>query len=214
MKFEAQIREDMAAPQPEFVRSQDLHDSQRFQRVPVVLRGRYMLESRLEYPCETIEMSPGDMSLAAPVKARVGETVIVYLEQIGRFAGAAIGHTEAGFVLSMGLSPMKRDKLADQLTWFANRHAISLPEDRRHDRIVPIMQRTLLRLPDGHETIVKIRDLSISGVGLETEARPSPGARVLIGGTRAVVVRHFVGGIGAEFERPFRPGEINEETRL
>ncbi len=131
-----------------------------------------------------------------------------------RFAGVAVGYTEAGFALTMNLSPMKRDKLADQLTWFANRNATSLPEDRRHDRIVPIMQRTLLRLPDGHEIIVKIRDLSISGVGIETEARPNPGARVFVGATRAVVVRHFAGGIGAEFEKPFRPGEINEETRL
>jgi hypothetical protein len=213
-KLKGADSEDMAFPLPEYGRCQDLRESLRFQRVPVTLRGRYMLESRLEYPCQTIEMSPGDMSLAAPAKAQVGEKVIVYLEQIGRFAGVAIGRTEAGFALTMSLSPTKRDRLADQLTWFANRNAISLPEDRRHDRIVPIMQRTLLRLPDGQETIVKIRDLSISGVGLETEARPVAGARVFIGATRAVVVRHFAGGIGAEFERPFRPGEINEETRL
>ncbi len=109
---------------------------------------------------------------------------------------------------------MKRDKLADQLTWFANRDAVELPEDRRHERIVPLMQRTLLRLPDGRETLVKIRDLSLSGVGLETDARPPAGARITVGATPAVVVRHFPGGVGAKFVTPFSPGQIDEATRL
>lgn len=204
----------MADPQRADDYIHDLSESRRFQRVPVSLFGRYMLESQLEYPCQTIVMSPGDMTLLAPVKARIGEKVIVYLEHIGRFAGVAVAQFEAGFAVAMDLSPMKRDRLADQLTWFANRHAIGTAEDRRHERIVPIMQRTLLRLSDGQEIIVKIRDLSISGVGLETEARPDQGSHILVGATPAIVIRHFAGGIGAEFETPFRPGEIDEGTRL
>ncbi len=49
----------MAVPLSEYGRRQEPRESRRFQRVPVTLRGRYMLESRLEYPCQTIEMSPG-----------------------------------------------------------------------------------------------------------------------------------------------------------
>lgn len=173
-----------------------------------------MLESRREYPCQTIEMSPGDMMLFAPVKAQIGEKVVVYLDEIGRFAGVTMRQTEVGFALSMNLPPMKREKLADQLTWFANRHAFNLPEDRRHERIIPLMQRTLLRTEDGQELIVKIKDISLSGVGIETEARPILGSRIIIGTTPAVVVRHFEGGIGAEFNRPFNVGEIDESTRL
>lgn len=192
----------------------DTDDNRRYQRVPVKLFGRYMLESRREYPCQTLEMSPGDMTLFAPVKAEVGEKVVVYLDEIGRFAGVAIRQIENGFAMTMSLPPMKRDKLADQLTWFANRHAFNLPEDRRHERIVPLMQRTLLRMPDGQELMVKIRDISLSGVGIETDARPVLGARIVVGSTPAVVVRHFEGGIGGEFERPFNVGEIDESTRL
>lgn len=192
----------------------DTDDNRRYQRVPVKLFGRYMLESRREYPCQTLEMSPGDMTLFAPVKAEVGEKVVVYLDEIGRFAGVAIRQIENGFAMTMNLPPMKRDKLADQLTWFANRHAFNLPEDRRHERIVPLMQRTLLRMPDGQELMVKIRDISLSGVGIETDARPALGARIVVGSTPAIVVRHFEGGIGGEFERPFNVGEIDESTRL
>lgn len=192
----------------------DQNENRRFQRVPVTMFGRYMLESRREYPCQTIEMSPGDMTLFAPVKAQIGEKVVVYLDEIGRFAGVAVRQTENGFAMAMTLPPMKRDKLADQLTWFANRHAFNLPEDRRHERIVPLMQRTLLRLPDGQEIMAKIRDISLSGVGIETDARPAVGANIVVGSTPAVVVRHFDSGIGGEFLKPFAAGEIDESTRL
>jgi hypothetical protein len=204
----------MAAIQPQLNYLSDSRENRRFQRVPVSLFGRYMLESRREYPCQTIEMSPGDMTLFAPVKAEIGEKVVVYLDEIGRFAGVALRQTNEGFSLSMNLPPMKRDKLADQLTWFANRHAFNLPEDRRHERIVPLMQRTLVRLSDGQEIIAKIKDISLSGVGIETEARPPLGSAVVIGATQAIVVRHFDGGVGAEFKTPFKAGDIDESTRL
>lgn len=204
----------MPATSPRLQSILDQNENRRFQRVPVVMFGRYMLESRREYPCQTIEMSPGDMTLFAPVKAQIGEKVVVYLDEIGRFAGVAVRQTENGFAIAMTLPPMKRDKLADQLTWFANRHAFNLPEDRRHERIVPLMQRTLLRLPEGQEVMVKIKDISLSGVGIEMDARPQIGARIVVGTTPAIVVRHFDTGIGAEFLKPFVAGEIDESTRL
>jgi hypothetical protein len=194
--------------------SPDFGEERRFQRVQVTLFGRYMLESRQEYPCQTVEMSPGDMILFAPVKAQLGEKVVVYLDELGRLAGVATRQTQTGFEMNFTLPHLKRDRLADQLTWFANRHTIGLPEDRRHERVIPMMRRTVLRLPEGAEHIVKIRDISVSGVGLETELAPPVGARVVIGNTPAVVVRHFPGGIAGEFERPFAANELDESTRL
>ena len=59
-------------------------DRRRHQRVKVTLLGRYMLRDRREFPCQTIDMSPGGVLLFAPVKAEVGERVVVYLDQIGQ----------------------------------------------------------------------------------------------------------------------------------
>ena len=39
--------------------------------------------------------------------------------------------------MTISATPRKRDKLAAQLTWLANRHILGLPEDRRHGRIAP-----------------------------------------------------------------------------
>ncbi len=186
----------------------------RFQRVEVRLLGRYMLESRQEYPCQTEEMSLGDMVLFAPVKAQIGERVVVYLDQLGRFAGVAEARTRTGFAIAMSLSAAKRDRLADQLTWFANRAALHLQEGRRHERITPLMRRSLLRLPNGEERLVKLRDVSLSGVAIETTLQPPIGSQIVVGATPAVVRRHFPGGLGAEFLRPFAPGEIDESVRL
>ena len=36
--------------------------------------------------------------------------------------------------MTISATPRKRDKLAAQLTWLANRHILNLPEDRRHGR--------------------------------------------------------------------------------
>ena len=41
---------------PRIVRPSDLR---RHQRVKVALLGRYMLSDRQEYPCQTIDVSPG-----------------------------------------------------------------------------------------------------------------------------------------------------------
>ena len=186
----------------------------RHQRVPVSLSGRYMLVSREEHPCATVNMSPGGILLVAPVKAQIGERVIVYLDPIGRFAGTAIRQESTGFAMSMNLPPEKRKKLADQLTWLANRDSVGLPEARTHERFVPLMQRSMLRLPNGAEHVVKIKDISISGVGIETAVRPALRSPIVIGKAPAEVVRHFEGGFAAEFTQPFAVGMIDESTRL
>jgi hypothetical protein len=186
----------------------------RHQRVPVNLIGRYMLQSREEHPCETVNISPGGMLLIAPVKAQIGERVIVYLDSIGRFAGTAVRQESTGFAMSMNLPPAKRDKLADHLTWLANRDSVGLPEARKHERFAPLMQRSMLRLPNGTEHMAKIKDISILGVGIETDVLPALESPIVIGKTPAKVVRHFDGGFAAEFTQPFAVGMIDELTRL
>jgi len=191
-----------------------LNGTGRFQKVPVRLFGRFMLESRQEYPCQTASMSPADVVLFAPVKPAFGERVVLYLNDLGRFVGVSDHQSETGFSLKFDLAVEKRDRVADRLIWFANREALRLADNRRHERFVPLMQRALLKLSDEREIIVKILDLSISGVAVATATRPPIGARVVIGSTPAVITRHFAEGFGAEFERQFAPGAINESTRL
>src|SRR5690606_29890709 len=119
-----------------------------FQRVRVKVYGRYMLEDRSEYPCQVIDMSPGDVALRSSKRGALGEKVIVYLDQIGRLEGVVTRSLEDGFAMTIIASERKRDKLAAQLTWLANKHELDLPEDRRHERVSPRNPITTLDLGD------------------------------------------------------------------
>ena len=57
----------------------------RFQRVKVSLLGRYMLTDRREFPCQILEMSPGDAVVVAPVLrfADVGFNADVRITDLG-----------------------------------------------------------------------------------------------------------------------------------
>ena len=112
-------------------------ERRRFQRVKVHLLGRYMLPDRREFPCQIINMSPGGLALLAPGIGNVGDRVIAYLDHIGRVEGRITRIIDNGFAMTVSATARKRDKLAAQLTWLANRDILNLPEDRRHDRIVP-----------------------------------------------------------------------------
>jgi hypothetical protein len=177
-------------------------ERRRFQRVKVHLLGRYMLPDRREYPCQVINMSPGGVALLAPGIGNVGERVVVYLDHIGRVEGKITRLLDNGFAMTVGATPRKREKLAAQLTWLANREILNLPEDRRHDRIVPRNAMGWLKFENGSEMECRIIDLSLSGAALSGAMRPEVGTPVTIGRVQARVVRHLEEGFAIEFGHP------------
>src|ERR1700709_465161 len=147
-------------------------ERRRFQRVKVHLLGRYMLPDRREFPCQIINMSPGGLALLATGFVKVGDRVLAYLDHIGRVEGKITRIIDNGFAMSVGATARKRDKLAAQLTWLANRDILNLPEDRRHDRIIPRNPISILTLEDGSKMTCRIIDMSLSGAGLAAGTPP------------------------------------------
>jgi hypothetical protein len=174
-------------------------ERRRYQRVRVHLLGRYMLPDRREFPCQIINMSPGGLALLAPGIGNVGDRVIAYLDHIGRVEGKITRIIDNGFAMTIAATARKRDKLAAQLTWLANRDILSLPEDRRRDRIVPRNPIAILTLEDGSKMTCRIIDMSLSGAAIAAEARPPLGSLVMIGRVQARVVRNLEDGFGIEF---------------
>ena len=175
------------------------HDRRRNQRMNVHLLGRFMLEDRREYPCQTLNMSPGSMALTTPIVGRVGERVVAYVDHIGRVEGKIVRTYDGGFAMTIIATLRKKDKLAAKLTWLANRHELNLPEDRRHDRVASKVAAATVSLPDGREYLAKIVDISLSGASLAVDIKPPIGSPIIVGKLRARVVRHFDEGIGVEF---------------
>lgn len=189
-------------------------ERRRHQRVAVALLGRYMLSDRQEYPCQSIDMSPGGLAVVAPVLGAIGERVVCYLEQIGRVEGLVTRQYQHGFALGYNVPLIKREKWADQLTWLANRQALGMPEDRRHGRITPKQLRTTMVLPDGTTLAVRLLDISISGAAIISDLRPALGSGITLGSTTGKVVRAFGNGVGVQFDTPLPAEEFGEDFVL
>lgn len=170
-----------------------------FHRVSVNLPGRMMLADRTEYDCMALDMSPGDVVVGARVLPLVGERVIAYIDHLGRLEGQALSVQPDSFVMSITATERKREKLAAQLTWIANRHELGLPEDRRHSRLTPRRTLAQITLEDGRQIPCRLIDLSLSGAAVDMEGRLPIGTPVKLGSMRARVVRHFADGIALEF---------------
>jgi hypothetical protein len=187
-------------------------ERRRFQRVRVNLLGRYMLANRQEYPCQVVDMSPGGMALIAPAAPQTGERVIAYIDHVGRLEGVAVRPFPNGFAMTISATLRKRDKLAAQLTWLANRHLLASPEDRRHGRFVPKNPMTMLVMPNGVNIGCRLIDLSLSGAGIATQQRPPIGALVTVGKVQGRVVRHLDEGFAVEFTRLQHPDFLEESV--
>lgn len=187
-------------------------ERRRFQRVRVNLLGRYMLSDRREYPCQVANMSPGGMALIGPVSGKAGERVIAYIDHLGRLEGTVARLYQNGFAMTFAATPRKRDKLAAQLTWLANRHILNLPEDRRHGRITPRNPVTELTMPNGVRVTSRIIDLSLSGAAIKTDQRPAIGMLIMLGKVQGRVVRHLDEGCAVEFTRLQHPDFLEESV--
>jgi hypothetical protein len=105
----------------------------------------------------------------------------------------------------------RSDKLADQLTWYANRNVLGLPEYRRHKRIELRNPRSVLTLPDGSTIECRGVDVSLSGAAIATKTKLPLGSPVRLGRTPARIVRHLDTGMALEFSRLQNPETLENE---
>ena len=188
--------------------------------VQVDFEGRFLVvASGAEFPCRVAEMSTAEMRFVCDFRPKLSEKVIVYLTELGRFEGYIEQHDPTGFSISMTLTKAKHKKLAEQLVWFGNRDLLEMSESRRHKRIVPLLQWTMVRLELGKEVLAKINDVSAESVKIEVNSnllkgKLIVGSHIFVGSKAAEVTRLFDGGFVAKFDEPFEEGEVTEFIRL
>ncbi len=173
-----------------------------------------MLENKQEFPCRTVDASPGGLLVAGPAKGSVGERVVFYFEELGRLEGMIVRHVDIGFAVALMLPAAKRERVADLLTWMANSDSDDGVASRRHKRIAPKRKHADMLTEGGRTLQVEIVDVSVSGVGLKSATLPSIGSRVEIGRRAGRVVRHFNGGLAVEFARLIPIEEFDEDIIL
>jgi hypothetical protein len=169
-----------------------------------------MLADGQEFPCQVTNMSPGGVALMAAICGGPGERVIAYVDHLGRIEGIVARPLSDGFALSITSSMHKREKLAAQLTWLANRHFV--PEQRRHLRLTPRQPSAQLIFPDGKQIRCRVIDISQSGAGVASNQRPKIGSLISIGTTAARVARYIEDGFAVEFIRLQHPDSLEENV--
>jgi hypothetical protein len=174
-------------------------ERRRFKRVRVDLPGRLFVpaESR-ETPCTILDLSPGGAAVECEGEIAPETPVVLYIDGFGRFEGLAVNRAAGGFGIRFNCSLLKRERVAEQLTLFANKNLVSEADLRRHDR-APAKGFTRFTRADGETVKCEVLDLSLSGVSLKTHVRPPIGEFVLIGQMAGRVARIHENGIGIEF---------------
>jgi hypothetical protein len=174
-------------------------ERRRFRRVRVDLGGRLFVPSdSRECLCKVVDLSPGGASLECDFALEIGTPVILYVDGFGRLEGVIARVEDGDFGVRFNCTPMKRERIAEQLIVFMNRGLIDAAEMRRHDRTP---QKGIARFTraDGQFVACEVMDLSVSGVSLKTDVRPPIGEFILIGQMAGRVARHHEHGIGVEF---------------
>lgn len=181
------------------VLSRIVADRRRHKRLAVTMLGRFMRENKQEFPCKLHDISVGGAAIMSPVTVEMGERVVAYFEHVGGIEGVVTREFEGGFAFKINATQHKREKLAAQLTWLANRTELGDVEERRHERIAPTDGTSSLQLAEGIVLTCRVLDVSISGASIATPARPEMGTEVVLGKLRARVVRHHADGFGVRF---------------
>lgn len=174
-------------------------------RISLVLGGRIMLQDRREYASTSVDASLQAMTLRTDARPRLGERIIGYFDTIGRIEGHVERIAGDHVVITLSTTLRKRDRLASQMTWLANRDILNLPEDRRNDRIVPNDPRIEVRRLGDFETppvMGHLIDISTTGAGVSVNGRFLKDDQLMLGSTPAKVMRVFEGGVAVEFRVP------------
>ena len=174
-------------------------DRRRHKRLAVRLPGRCMRANKQEYPCRLVHASAGGAAILAPVGVEPGERVVAYFDHLGGLEGPVTRGFDGGFAFKIEATHHKREKIAAQLTWLANRAEMADAAERRHKRVAPSNTVGQLTLAEAVVLACKVLDVSISGASIETPARPEIGTEVMLGKLRARVMRHHAPGFGVQF---------------
>ncbi len=173
-------------------------ERRRFRRMPMIVAGRMLDRAGRELDCRTADISPGDVRIAATTLPEVNETVVLYLEGFGRLSGYVArrcGEGEVAIIFDM--SKHKREKMAETLTWSANKDVLGLGEAPRISRDAGASAR--IETEGGEIYDGEVLDLSLTGITIRSSKRPPPiGDWVRIGGAHGRVARYIEGGFAVD----------------
>jgi len=122
------------------------------------------------------------MLVAVPVVGKVGDRVTSYFGDFGKLDGQISDITARGFLLELAITQPKREKLSSKLTWLEKKQKNpSIPDGRRHVRIIPANPHSTLSFADGSTRGCFVIDMSMSGASVSSDVQPLIGMPLAVG---------------------------------
>lgn len=187
------------------MQSDDIEQKERrkHQRVAFEAKGRFLAPDGSEHECSIRDMSLGGIALSADIAIEIGENIIVYLDEFGRFEGKVVRVYEGGFAIETAISGPRRERLAQRLEALARGEKIEVSARRSFARYAPgeagLEESSVLTIGDGSSMPCRIIDMSLGGAQVAVEQRLPIGTEVSIGRMSGRVVRHTEEGVGIQF---------------
>lgn len=172
-------------------------EKRRHARVDLPLKARFLRADGEEYPCLVANISAGGALLRAKNPPAERETVVIYIDDIGRFEARVVRSGKHSFAVDYRGRRTKTQRTADSLI-----HSLNNKGHRIDKRIAPRIRqdaRATVRLESGEIVPCSIMDISLTGASIEIDPRPSLGAHLTLGKMTAKVVRRHEKGVGVVF---------------
>jgi hypothetical protein len=176
----------------------DFPEKRTRRRIAAPLPGRFMLSNRIEYHCTLTDVSEWGVGMTAPIKGAIGETVVAYIERLGRVQGKIVRIFDDGFALILTASGTVHQRFLERLNALEEEEGggeKSEPDPakrQRDDATAPQSRSTAARE-------FEVLELSVHGAELKVANRPPIGDCIEVGQLSGKVVEHTASGIRIEF---------------
>jgi c-di-GMP-binding flagellar brake protein YcgR len=177
--------------------SEDNADRRKHLRVDLPLKARFLTEAGDERAGVVLNISAGGAMLRAKHPPAFGQSVVLYIDQIGRVEGKVVRSSQNCFAVTYQKRRAKSAKIADHLTTALNQRRRGT--DRRMTPRVNHDTTATVYLEDGREFQCAILDISLTGASIEISPRPPLGMHLILGRMTAKVVRRHEKGVGVVF---------------
>lgn len=91
-------------------------ERRRHQRVKLTLSARFMRDDGSEHVAQILDISAGGVGLECETRPEVGESIIVYIDRLGRFRGQVVRPLGQGFAVAFDYNDLREERVVSKLS--------------------------------------------------------------------------------------------------
>jgi hypothetical protein len=170
-------------------------ERRKYERIKLFLPGQLFNPiNEQSAECKVLNLSAGGAAVQCDAQFAAGVSLVLYIENFGRFEGTTIVHKGGQLALEFSIGESKRGRLKEMIKTFAAGGLAHIKPER-----TPSLVSGSITRENGEQIACDVLDISLDGVSLRTRARPPVGEIVNLGRTRGRVVRHMIEGIAVQY---------------